>query len=538
MHSRLMNRYIQQWRRLPNCQVCRRCDQSREMEVGSVVQEDITFRGVGFAVKIELEEGLLIVEISDAMTADQWRGEFDPAYIEDLTRKTGNFKQFPIFCSMLESAVSNSSESVTLDLLTYADLELLRNRKAGVVGRPRAQQQSPNLSAKRYLILIYTVEFDRIHYPLPLPYHGKPDPAALQKEIRALKTELNAIANHAGHKPAEPEIRRLRAELALVREEKEALTKALERLQIVGVGSTSGGGARGLREVVRSLEDQLLRERAKSQRSATKRGQEQRLLLEQLEELRASERALRIRVKSLTNELALLRRGLVNLSIRLTPALSGRSASRGDGEIRRSLSRERSLGRVVVRAHSGSRERTEERGRRSEGRRADSSGPRSHVSRPSPSPTGSRAPRFDPTAYIQDRQRRLREGELKNQRKVRRDMLASPVLERGRSRSREAYPQLTRAGSGSRGRSLSIESRRSKQSSVNSLDELTIGGRKQTYNGPTMPRGNLTRKPHCSTPTRRIRSDKEGSIDGADLSEIDARLQALQDYMRDLDTGH
>ncbi|XP_041750910.1 centrosomal protein CCDC61-like isoform X1 [Coregonus clupeaformis] len=516
------------------------------MEAGSVVQEDITFRGVEFAVKIELEEGLLIVEISDAMTADQWRGGFDPAYIEDLTRKTGNFKQFPIFCSMLESAVSKTSESVTLDLLTYADLELLRNRKAGVVGRPRAQQQSPNLSAKRYLILIYTVEFDRIHYPLPLPYHGKPDPATLQKEIRALKTELNALANHAGPKPAEPEIRRLRAELTLVREEKEALAKALERLQIVGAGSTPGGGARGLREVVRSLEDQLLRERAKSQRSASKRGQEQRLLLEQLEELRASERALRIRVKSLTNELALLRRGLVNLSIRVTsrvtPALSGCSALRGDGEIRRSLSRERSLGRVVVRARSGSRERTEERGRRSEGQRADSSGPRSHVSRPSPSPTGSRTPRFDPTAYIQDRQRRLREAELKNQRMVRREMLASPVLERGRSRSREAYSQMTRAGSGSRGRSLSIESRRSRQSSENSLvalDELKIRGRKQTYNGPTMPRGrHLTRKTHCSTPTHRIRSDKEGSIDGADLSEIDARLQALQDYMRDLDTGH
>lgn len=31
----------------------------------------------------------------------------------------------------------------------------------------------------------------------------------------------------------------------------------------------------------------------------------------------------------------------------------------------------------------------------------------------------------------------------------------------------------------------------------------------------------------------------ETSIDtGADLSEIDARLQALQDYMRELDTGH
>lgn len=34
-------------------------------------------------------------------------------------------------------------------------------------------------------------------------------------------------------------------------------------------------------------------------------------------------------------------------------------------------------------------------------------------------------------------------------------------------------------------------------------------------------------------------SSPDTSIDtGADLSEIDARLQALQDYMRDLDTGH
>lgn len=50
---------------------------------------------------------------------------------------------------------------MTLDLLTYSDLELLRNRKAGVVSRPRGNQQSSALTAKRYLILIYTVEFDR-----------------------------------------------------------------------------------------------------------------------------------------------------------------------------------------------------------------------------------------------------------------------------------------------------------------------------------------------------------------------------------------
>lgn len=49
------------------------------MEVGSTVLEDIVFRGVEFSVKIELEERILVVEISDPMTADQWRGEFDPA---------------------------------------------------------------------------------------------------------------------------------------------------------------------------------------------------------------------------------------------------------------------------------------------------------------------------------------------------------------------------------------------------------------------------------------------------------------------------
>uniref|UniRef100_A0A671R5Y3 Centrosomal protein CCDC61 n=1 Tax=Sinocyclocheilus anshuiensis TaxID=1608454 RepID=A0A671R5Y3_9TELE len=416
------------------------------MEVGTVVQEEIKFRGAEYAVKVEMVERLLIIEISDVVTAAQWRGEFDPAYIEDLTRKTGNFKQFPVFCSMLESAVNKSSESVTLDLLTYSDLELLRNRKAGVVGRPRAQPQSPALSAKRYLILIYTVEFDRIHYPLPLPYLGKPDPAELQREIRALRAELKTLGLRGDHKVSDQETHKLRAELALVRDEKEALAKALDRLQMVGAGSTPG--ARGLREAVRSLEEQLLKERAKSQRSASKRSQEQRLLLEQLEELRASERALRIRVKSLTTELALLRRG------RAMPVMSGRSGLRGDGEVHRSLSRERSLTRVGVRARSGSRERMEDRTRRSEERirRADSSGSRNCITRPSPSPTGSRVPRFDPTAFIQDRQRRQKETEMKNQ----------------------VYFSFS-----------------------------------------------------------------DTSIDtGADLSEIDARLQALQDYMRDLDTGH
>ncbi|XP_051903445.1 centrosomal protein CCDC61 isoform X2 [Hippocampus zosterae] len=523
------------------------------MEEGSEVMENIVFRGAEFAVKVEVDKGVLLVEISDSKTADQWKGEFDPAYIEDLTRKTGNFKQFPIFCSMLESAVRKTSDSVTLDLLTYADLELLRNRKAGVVGRPRGHPQSSALTAKRYLILIYTVEFDRlpclclfvsfffdvacslptrvlsfcrIHYPLPLPYVGKPDPAALQKEIRSLRSELSALTSQGVGKSAELEIHRLRAELALMKEEKEAIAKVLEQLQLGGSVSTPGGPQDWRdRDVVRTLQEQLLKERAKSQRSASKRCQEQRLLMEQLDELRASECALRLHVKSLTNEVALLRRRGTPLS-----ACGGRLGHSHN----------------PARGRSGSRERRGDRAQRSTERgRSDSTGPRAIVRRQSPSPTGSRAPRFDPTAYIQDKQRRLRESELKKQLKVRRDLMISPSLvpERGRSRSREACPQLSRAGS--RGRSLSRErqgSRNSSESSLVDMEELTkalLRGRKQTFNGPSASRGSLiSRNPLSSTPTYRMKG-KESSIDtGAELSEIDARLQALQEYMRDLDTGH
>ena len=81
-----------------------------------------------------------------------------------------------------------------MDLLTYADLESLRQRKTGNV--PKSSNppgKTVSLNSKRYLIVTYTVEFDRIHYPLPLPYMGKPDPRALQETIRQQRAEIKAL---------------------------------------------------------------------------------------------------------------------------------------------------------------------------------------------------------------------------------------------------------------------------------------------------------------------------------------------------------
>ncbi len=44
------------------------------------------------------------------------------ADVEDITQKTGNYKKFDVFVRMLKSAINRESESVYVDLLTYADL--------------------------------------------------------------------------------------------------------------------------------------------------------------------------------------------------------------------------------------------------------------------------------------------------------------------------------------------------------------------------------------------------------------------------------
>ncbi|XP_062818239.1 centrosomal protein CCDC61 isoform X3 [Anolis carolinensis] len=541
------------------------------------LQADYVFRGVDHIVRMTVEGNLLEVEVEDRLTTDQWRGEFDAAFIEDLTHKTGNFKQFGIFCNMLESALAQSSESVTLDLLTYSDLESLRNRKIGVGPRHLPAAKSSPLSSKRYLILIYSVEFDRIHYPLPLPYVGKPDPVVLQKVIRELKEELALLKAKPGKDPRDAEIRRLREELQNALEEKQAAETALlglrEELTLVNKNGVLKE-VKILKKVVQSLEEELTKERTKHQRATNKRLQESQHLAEELAEMKATERSLRIRVKNLTNELALYRKGRFTPS---GPSPQNHSAASSrhfaqpavltrDGakkrDDRRCSSRERSVSRERGGAWGPSQQRSTSR----EGRSSGSQGPR--------------APRFDPTAFVKAKERKQKEAEQKNKRNLRRGIGDTPPSgwhhptqltfnnsglgkTRGRSSSGWQKLELT-AGTHSAPRirtcDLSVlesfRSRRSSASSGSEMDEysepVAPRGRKRvargrkplsasSWNGPTMvSRADSGHRKHLeSTPTPGKRADKENLYDdepSADLSEIDARLQALQEYMNKLET--
>ncbi|XP_004867178.1 coiled-coil domain-containing protein 61 isoform X2 [Heterocephalus glaber] len=504
------------------------------------LQVDYVFRGVEHAVRVAVSGQLLELEVEDRMTADQWRGEFDASFIEDLTHKTGNFKQFNIFCNMLESALTQSSESVTLDLLTYTDLESLRNRKLG--GRPGTMApRSAQLNSKRYLILIYSVEFDRIHYPLPLPYQGKPDPVVLQGIIRSLKEELSRLRGldaQDARDTRDTEIWHLREQVSRLASEKRELEAQLGHSREEALaGRAARQEAEQLRGLVRGLELELRQERGLGHRTPARRGQDCRRLAKELEEVKASERSLRARLKTLNSELALYKRG------RRTPPAALPAAQ----EDRASSSRERSTSRGRGAARSSSRES----GRGARGR--------GWPARPSPSPSGGRAPRFDPTAFVKAKEKKQREIKMKQQQ---RNRLGSGGSGDGPSISwsRQARPPTGVTGRGdaanrSRHRSSSVDSFRSRCSSASSCSEfedftesLSRGLRCHRRGKPPSSTpwsgSNTKSSPREGCSQRRLASSggwvpiKEYSSDhqAADMAEIDARLKALQEYMNRLDT--
>ena len=85
---------------------------------------------------------------------------------------------------MLLAALHRESDTAFVDLLTPADLEVLRSKES----RDSARLALP--PNKRYLILTVAGEFERVHYPLPLALNNSTDPAQLKAIIARLRLQL------------------------------------------------------------------------------------------------------------------------------------------------------------------------------------------------------------------------------------------------------------------------------------------------------------------------------------------------------------
>lgn len=160
-----------------------------------------SFRGKEYLVNLSSMKNLsgsIEIKVTDKKTLEEWQGSYEASYIESLTQKTGNFKRFDTFISMFKSALLKTSQCVTLDLLTFDDLEMLRSRKTHsriYSSQNSSQILGPPSNNRRYLIVTYTVEFDRIHYPLAMDYCGPPDPRVLQETIQRLEKQVLDLQN-------------------------------------------------------------------------------------------------------------------------------------------------------------------------------------------------------------------------------------------------------------------------------------------------------------------------------------------------------
>ena len=113
-----------------------------------------------------------------------------------IHNQAGNYKKFSVFCKMLSSAFSKDTDSVLVDLLTYSDLEMLKARKTGKDPSTISSSTNSKAQLKRYVILTYQSEFDRVHYPLPLAFEDKPNVEAMQRTIKKLRAnEANRSLN-------------------------------------------------------------------------------------------------------------------------------------------------------------------------------------------------------------------------------------------------------------------------------------------------------------------------------------------------------
>jgi coiled-coil domain-containing protein 61 len=150
----------------------------------------------------------LIIDIEDKYSGDLWRGDYSVKFVEELTNKTGTFKKFNVFVKMILGAVKNQqmdqgienvdpgNNVVSIALLTQQDLMELKNKKAGTSGGPSSSsnilnggsqgQALENRFDKKYLILTFDAEFEKVHYPLPLNYQEEPDMQSMFKTFSRL----------------------------------------------------------------------------------------------------------------------------------------------------------------------------------------------------------------------------------------------------------------------------------------------------------------------------------------------------------------
>lgn len=157
------------------------------------IEYNLTFNNIEYILYLSTNDTNLNISLEQGSEILYWNGTFDGRYLEEITNKAGSPKSFEVFIKMLMSGLANESENVLVDLLSYKDLEMMRNKKSNSntssnnLNDSSSTNQDLSIINKKYLIISYTNEFEKVHYPLPLSFILQPDISYTLRTIERLK---------------------------------------------------------------------------------------------------------------------------------------------------------------------------------------------------------------------------------------------------------------------------------------------------------------------------------------------------------------
>ena len=94
------------------------------------ITKDVSFNSYDYIINVKAQSDVLVIELEQKYDTSFWRNTFTASYIEELTQKTGNRKNFADFVRLLVASLKNPNLSqLNLDILTQQDLENLKAKK-------------------------------------------------------------------------------------------------------------------------------------------------------------------------------------------------------------------------------------------------------------------------------------------------------------------------------------------------------------------------------------------------------------------------
>ncbi|CAH8450069.1 unnamed protein product [Heterobilharzia americana] len=164
------------------------------------------------------------IELTDLITNEEWHTSLCDAFIEELTRKTGNFKRFEVFCSMIQSALSkNSSEQQSVESESLKALSRLQSENAALKEELRYTNEC--LSQMKAHQQMHSDGDSQ-------PYSEKVKQLGLKAFVNNLETELFEERSKASRQMVEytREIARLQADLEAATIDQRGMRRKIDQL--------------------------------------------------------------------------------------------------------------------------------------------------------------------------------------------------------------------------------------------------------------------------------------------------------------------